>query len=568
MSASHLALPALLLLATISSTQAHGCQHATALRSTVHTAVFPGSPEHRRRARQTCSREFRTLDGSCTNGGRGPGNKLWASAGTAHFTYRKGSSSERVTRKHGASARLISNVISSQPGNTRSRRGITEFFVFFGEFLDHNLIGTAFDRKGKFDIPIPKGDRLFANFSGFLPFQRSERVRGLDGRAKRAMNTVSSALDLSAVYGSDEKRAASLRGPGCMLKTSAGDLMPLNTPRLENEPSHDASFFLAGDGRANDHPVLTALHTIFLREHNALCKQLTQTFPRLSSELVFQHARKINIAQFQKVVFEEFYPAITGRFLPPYRRYNPNVNPAVSDIFSTAGYRIGHTLVGNEVQLRGPRMSWRRPLPFEQMFFNPAAQFRQMGLEAFVRGSIDEPAQEVDEKVSDSLRDFLFSNVKGTFETKVDLIALNIQRGRDHALPSYNGVRIIVGLHPVSSFAGVTSNKALQARLQAVYRTPDDIDPWIGLMCEDHVRGSSMGQTVKQLWEIEFRRFRDGDRFHYARPGLFPKEFVGSVPKVARLLSEKGTMKRLLLEHSKITASEISGPIFRKGGIA
>lgn len=532
--------------------------------------VSPNTKEYKRLNKLACSPEFRTLDGSCTNGGERNGDKLWGAAGTAHFTYRTESSSTRVTRKNGRSARLISTVISDQSDNTVNRRGLTEFFVFFGEFLDHNIVSTAFNRAEPLNIPIPKNDRLFANFSGgVLPFTRSERIRELArGGSERAMNTISSALDLSTVYSSSEKRFNFLViRNSCRLKTSRGNLLPLNTPELENEPSHDDDFFLAGDIRANDHPVLTSIHTIFLREHNKLCEDLFKAFPERSFSDLFELARKVNIAQFQKIVFEEFYPAITGRKLPTYRGYRPNVNPATSDLFSTAGYRIGHTLVGNGVQLRGPGMKRRPTLSFQEMFFRPAATFKRHGLEAFVRGAIDQTAQEVDEKVSNSLRDFLFTNIP-EFSTAVDLIALNIQRGRDHALPDFNGFRKVLKLPLARKFSDITSSVSLQSRLSTVYDSPDDVDPWVGMMAEDHVPGSSMGQTVRDLWEREFVRFRDGDRFHYAVDGLFSDDFLRRFPKAANYRKEDGTMKRLLLEHSAITKAEVPGPIFRKGGTA
>lgn len=561
-----LALLLATLLITLQAARAAG-RPARGQPDTHVLPVAPGTPELRRRLATPCPNHFRTLNGMCTNDGPGRYNKLWGSSGTAHFSYVTTTSSVRPTRRDGPSARLVSNLLSNQPDEIPNRRGITEFFVFFGEFLDHNFAGTAFDRAEDMDIPIPDGDHLLANFSA-LSFKRSARVGVLGrSRARRAMNSVSSAIDLSPVYGSDARRLNFLRGPGCRMKTSRGRLLPLNSPGLMNEPSFRDDFFLAGDIRANDHPVLTSLHTIFLREHNLLCRQLQRAFPYRPAKDLFEEARKLNIAQFQKIVFEEFYPTITGQTLPPYLGYQPSVNPATSDIFSTAAYRIGHTLVGNSVQLRGARMRKKPSLPFQDMFFRPAANFRRYGLESFVLGAIDTLAQEVDELVSKSLRDFLFTNVK-EFKHSVDLIALNIQRGRDHALPDYNSIRKIIGLKPVEKFSEISSVLSTQSKLSTLYDSPDEIDPWVGMMCEDHVAGSSMGMTVRRVWELEFSRFRDGDRFHYAAPELFSRTFVKQFPKAGMFLRERNTMKRLLLDHSAITLRDIPGAIFRKGGKA
>lgn len=510
--------------------------------------------------------EYRTLDGTCTNDGRRGGNKLWGSAGTAHFSYIRGTSSAKPVRTHLPSARLISNVVASQADPIPNRRGITEFFVFFGEFLDHNIIATEITENDHFDIEIPKDDPLRNNFTnGLLRFTRAKRVGVIGEDAERAMNTISSAIDLSTVYSSDENRNGELRTfSGGKLRTSTGDFMPFNTPNLHNEPSDSADFFLAGDIRANDHPVLTSLHVIFLREHNYLCDLIAEKSPDLDDEEIYQTARKINIGQMQKIVYEEFYPAITGRELPRYRGYRAHVNVGTSDIFSTAAYRIGHTLVGNNVQRRGPGLSPLPSLDFTQMFFRPAQTFLRNGMETFLRGAIDTTAQEVDTLVSNSLRNFLFGNVP-EFKTMVDLIALNLQRGRDNALPGYNKVRDIFGLRPVESFSEITTSLTVQNQLSTLYRSPEDIDPWIGLMAEDHVFGASMGPTVLSIWKAEFTRLRDGDRFFYLNPQTFSRRFMKQYPMVRDIVTKrKETMKELILRHTDVTASEISGNIFRK----
>ena len=88
------------------------------------------------------------------------------------------------------------------------------------------------------------------------------------------VNTITAYLDGSMIYGSDATRAAALRTfSGGLLKTSAGDLLPFNTDGLAERQrrSHfpdDSQLFLAGDVRANENVELTALQTLFVREHN------------------------------------------------------------------------------------------------------------------------------------------------------------------------------------------------------------------------------------------------------------------------------------------------------------
>jgi hypothetical protein len=67
----------------------------------------------------------------------------------------------------------------------------------------------------------------------------------------------------------------------------------------------------------------------------------------------------------------------------------------------------------------------------------------------------------------------------------------------------------------VTSFGQITSNSALAARLQQLYGTVNNIDPWIGMLAEDHVPGASIGPTHMAVFVDQFTRLRDGDRFWY-----------------------------------------------------
>jgi hypothetical protein len=134
------------------------------------------------------------------------------------------------------------------------------------------------------------------------------------------------------------------------------------------------------------------------------------------------------------------------------------------------------------------------------------------GIEPYLRGLANQIPQEVDGYIIDSVRNF---KVGGTPAAGFDLAALNIQRGRDHGLPGYNQVRIDFGLAPKATFAEMTSNLELQARLAAAYNSPDDVDPWVGGIIEDHVNGGLVGETFAAIFKDQFQRSRDGDRFWY-----------------------------------------------------
>jgi hypothetical protein len=92
------------------------------------------------------------------------------------------------------------------------------------------------------------------------------------GNPRRQLNEITTWIDASNVYGSDSERALALRsndGSGRLL-TSDGNLLPFNEAGLANAGGNTPELFLAGDVRANEQVGLTAMHTLFVREHNRL----------------------------------------------------------------------------------------------------------------------------------------------------------------------------------------------------------------------------------------------------------------------------------------------------------
>src|SRR5690606_31340449 len=142
------------------------------------------------------------------------------------------------------------------------------------------------------------------------------------------------------------------------------------------------------------------------------------------------------------------------------------------------------------------------------------------GIAPLLKGQASQRAQEIDNHIVEDVRSFLFGPPgSGGF----DLSCLNIQRARDHGLPDYNTIREELGLGRVKSFAEITSKPEVQAALASVYPDVDSIDPWVGMICEDHVPGGSVGLTMSTIILDQFRRCRDGDRFFYLNdPAMAP----------------------------------------------
>jgi hypothetical protein len=344
------------------------------------------------------------------------------------------------------------------------------------------------------------------------------------------------------IYGSDPVVADALRThSGGKLKSSAGpdgiigtqdDLLPYNNhiyfPGISQDPNDpDAAFsiandahlvlddqlFMAGDVRANENIELTAMHTLFLREHNRIASQVANAFPFLSDEAVFQYARATVIGEIQSITFNEFLPALLGsHVIPAYAGYDPTINTGIATEFSTGGFRLGHSLLAPDVQFLNPDGTTKYPVvSLANSFFNPPV-LAANGADPILKYLASDNAQEIDNKIVPELQNFLFGPPgAGGF----DLASLNIQRGRDHGLSDYNTTRAAYGLPRVSSFAQITSNPLLQAKLQQLYGNVNNIDLWVGMLAEDHVRGGSVGPLVQRIVAKQFENLRDGDRLWF-----------------------------------------------------
>ena len=83
--------------------------------------------------------------------------------------------------------------------------------------------------------------------------------------------------------------------------------------------------------------------------------------------------RRIVAGELQVITYNEFLPALLGpNALRPYAGYNNDVNSGIATEFSTAAYRIGHTLVNDDVEfLDNEGNPIREELALADAFFNP-----------------------------------------------------------------------------------------------------------------------------------------------------------------------------------------------------
>ncbi|MCA9114007.1 MAG: peroxidase family protein [Planctomycetaceae bacterium] len=479
--------------------------------------------------------EFRTIDGRNNN----PDNPEWGAAGIPLLRRipaawpGDGSGETILQEPDRPNPRDISNLLVAQDTPATNRRQLTDMLWQWGQFLDHDIDLTLTTQDAGL-APIPVNDPNDP-LAPSIPFVRSsfQEGTGTADSPRQQLNSITAFIDASNVYGSDEETAASLREfEGGRLRSSEGGLLL---------PTDDNGMFLAGDIRANEQVALLTMHTLFMREHNRLVGLLAVRNPTLTDEELYQKARRIVGAEMQIITYREYLPALLGWFAPsPWgsRRYRPDVDPSITTEFSTAAYRYGHSMLSPELVLVDEDSGETETLPLRDAFFNPGfLSSSPERVDQLLLGLTTQPAQELDVRIVDDVRNFLFG---APGAGGLDLASLNIQRGRDHGLPDYNSLREAWGLQRVTSFAEISTDEEIQTHLAELYDSVDSIDPWVGGLAEDHAhRGMSVGRLMAAIIRDQFERLRDGDRFYWIRdPGLRDPDIRGVINLYTRRLAE------------------------------
>lgn len=426
-------------------------------------------------------------------------------------------------------ARTISNLLHRQVEPVLNSAQATDMLWQWGQFLDHDISLTPSTiTSSRASIPIPRGDPAFDPFATglrIISFDRSvfdPDTGNAPDNPREQMNLITSYIDASNVYGSSNARALALRrydGSGRLRTTSNGLFLPRNPTGLEIDDGGRPrpGLFLAGDIRVNEQVALIAMHTLFVREHNRLAAEIASDYPELTGQEIFELARKIVGAQMQVITYQEFLPLLLGAgAISPYQGYDPMVDPSIANEFSTAAFRVGHTMLSPSLMMIDAEGDAEQVSLAESFFNSPMV--REEGIEVFLRGISTQAAQEIDLALVDEIRNMLFGPPGSPGR---DLAALNIQRGRDHGLPSYNIVRDAYGLAPAFDFADISSDPEIQTALELAYGDVEEIDLWTAGLAEDHVPGAMVGETFRTIIADQFRRLRDGDRFWFENDPCF-----------------------------------------------
>lgn len=503
----------------------------------------------------------RTYNGQFNN----PDNEFYGAAHTALQRvsgYRYADDMAEPVSEGMPNPRTVSNALFAQEGLLNDPVGLSDYTWVFGQFMDHDV--TLTEGVGEpFNIPVPMGDPQFDPlFFGTvqIPLTRNLHQVGTGtspGNPRMYENEITAFIDGSGVYGSDVATANWLRSfEDGKMKVSAGNMLPYNTvsgeidspedpnaPHMANGTGNPGPLFVAGDVRANENPLLATCHLLFVREHNRQCDRLKAEHPDWTDEQLYQHARKIVGGLLQSITYDEWLPTM-GVDIPPYSGYDPTINPQLANVFTAAAFRVGHTLLNGNIRRLGAtgQVLPEGNLTLREAFFSTTA-FDGIGIDPYLRGMAEQTQQQMDSRVVDDVRNFLFGPPGAG---GLDLAAINIARGRDRGLNAYNAIRQAYGLGVLVDFSEINPDPEVYQVLEDLYDADiNKIDPWAAMLAERADNGSIFGPTIRRIMTREFTKLRDGDRFFYLNDPLLTE---GEKEMITRM-----TFRDVIMYNSGIT---------------
>ncbi|XP_014341738.1 myeloperoxidase [Latimeria chalumnae] len=480
--------------------------------------------------------------------------------------------------------REVSNKIMAAP-NVKSDEMTTHMFVQWAQWMDHDMDLTPVSPSIKsfsggincemscenknpcFPIEMPAAEM---KKSKCMPFSRSAPVCGSgnlgylfgDVNTRQQINALTSFVDASNVYGSSQMKENRLRNlssdlglmavnelyrdhgleylPFYSLSKQPGDPCAINHKNTVDLQSEEGiPCFVAGDDRSNEQLGLLSFHTLFVREHNRMARELKTLNPHWDGETVYQETRKIMGAYFQIINYRDYVHRVIGeeamrKYLPKYKGYDETVDPRISNVFATAAFRYAHATIMPTLFRSDEKYQEHKDYPnlhLHNAFFSPWRLVSEGGLDPIMCGLLGNPAKKQTQNamMNEELRQRLFEPTREKSESTgkvppLDLSALNLQRGRDHGLPGYNAWRKFCGLSQPKDkqeLALVLGNHELAQKFIDLYGTPDNIDLWAVGIAEPFGQGAKVGTLFACLIGTQFAKLRDGDRFWWENSGVF-----------------------------------------------
>ncbi|WP_421981256.1 peroxidase family protein [Roseibium sp.] len=438
------------------------------------------------------------------------------------------------------------------------------------QFQVHDWVQHARRPLGESDleVPMPEG-QTWKN----TPKGKKESVMriagdqpiGTEGDDRLTFeNTVSHWWDGSEIYGSSLQKSDRLRdGTGPMLRLENGYL-PENDLGME-VTGFNESWWLG----------LSALHTLFAREHNTVCDALRREYRDWNDERIYQTARLVISALIAKIHTVEWTPAILAtpeidvalnanwsgpagaftrmglwlqeahalRGIPETLPDHHGARYCLTEDFVTV-YRL-HPLLPDDCRIHDSQTgTFREKLEFNDIQgIRTDEVMRRIGLSdvLYSMGNAH-PGAITLHNYPRALQHF--TRTSHNLKTEIiDLSVVDIMRERSRGIPRYNKFR--QGLHkpPIRSWEEITANGEDVRLLKDIYGSFDNIDTMVGLFAETPPPGFGFSDTAFRIFILMATRRLQSDRFLTVdfRPEIYSPLGLAWV--------QENTMTSIILRH-------------------
>ncbi|XP_055849338.1 peroxidase [Episyrphus balteatus] len=360
------------------------------------------------------------------------------------------------------------------------------------------------------------------------------------------LNQATGYLDLSQLYGFTRRSQSSMRTfSNGKLKSSNGGLLPLAEGDKRNlycalKSDANETCFMAGDTRVNSNPYSIILYTIFLRSHNQFAEEIKTRNPDWTDETMFRAAKKLNVQLYREIVFEEWLPVVLGQKIsasinaePILRRANNLRDLEVSNEFAVAAIRFYFSMMPNVLQRMPSPMNNEinsedamSKLSASALFELMEASFRSEALDQpsklneFLASLLNQRALRMDATYAgDLIEEF----TKARVPSRPNVLAFDIQRGRDHGLQGYVKYLEQCEGRPITTWDDLNHYIAPAeiTKLKSVYEHVSNVDLIVGGISEIPANGSTVGPTFTCILGEQFSKIRQWHHNLVADPVSF-----------------------------------------------
>ncbi len=370
------------------------------------------------------------------------------------------------------------------------------------------------------------------------------RMDGKEAAPISFINEVTHWWDASQIYGSNQETIDRLRsGIDGKLKVNEDGTLPIGKKGIE-ETGFVRNWWIG----------LSMLHTLFTREHNAICDHLKQHYPDWDDTKLFNVARLINAAITAKIHSVEWTPAILAN-----KGLSTALNANWYGILTNLLEKGDHLKTVSDINVRNPELGGVVGNPINkhnshyaltQEFVEvyrlhsllpeslhikkvnegdaitevPFVETRQAGSAKFSKkvGFSDLfysfGNQQPGQLVLNNYPKFM-QQLSIPFNPMYDLGAADLLRARERGVPRYNEFRRQLGLNPISKFEDLTDDSEQVQKLKKLYGSEPEavemLDLMIGTLAEGHrPDGFGFGETMFQIFILNATRRLQADRFY------------------------------------------------------